>query len=210
MNQLVKSFIYNFIHPIKAQEFYYLKRNGLDGEIEEGKRPLCLRLSEVLLLAWVFAFFAALYSIAGVKLGVSLYIPESLEGIISLKKLGQITVFKVLMGFVFYPVGMWAWLKVVSGLMKFSASVIGSDEEIEEGMKDVISGAMAPTILNLLPVVGPGISNLLFWVYCGIGLNKNLRFPLFQTIIILISPLILFTLLMAFIIIVGLTSLSFV
>ncbi|MCK5883875.1 MAG: hypothetical protein KAG61_09315 [Bacteriovoracaceae bacterium] len=210
MNLLLKSFLYNFLHPIKAQEFYYLKRNGLDGEISSSQKAINLRLSEVILFAWLFVFFATLYSILGVKLGISTYIPESLEGIISLKKLGQITILKVLMGFVFFPVGMWTWLKVVGGLMKFSASVIGSDEEIEQGMNDVINGAMTPAILNLLPVIGPGLSNLLFWVYCGIGLNKNLRFSLFQTIVILISPFILFALLISFIVIVAVSSLSFV
>ncbi len=210
MKKYIQSFIYNFAHPIKSQNYYYLRRNGLDSEVEASQRIKRLSLSEVLLLAWPLAFFVALYSIIGVKMGVSIYIPESWEGIISFQKLGQITVFKVLFSFVFFPVWMWIWLKVVTGLMSFTASMLGSDEDIEQGMKDVITGAMSPSILYILPVVGPALVNLLFWVYAGIGIYKNLRFSATKTIFILISPFVLFCLMILFIILVGVSSLSFV
>lgn len=210
MKVIFKSFIYNLIHPFKAQKFYYLRRNGLDAQVSTQRRPVRLRISEVILISWLMAFFTALYSIGGMKLGISFYVPKSFEGIISFQKIGQITIYKILFAFVFYPIGTWIWLKIVGGLMKFTALSIGSDEDVEQGMKDVLAGAMTPSVFFLLPIVGVGITNLLFWVYCGIGLVKNLRFSVLQALVILVSPLALFILLIGFIILVGVTSLNFV
>lgn len=187
------------LHPIKTAT--HNKRVRLDrlnevaAEEDLVQQYTPLNFVEACLISWVFIIIGAIYEIFGIQIGFSAIELLSEESDIlytigvQTQKFGLISLMAKV---VFFPFFLWAWTKLYVVIITFFAGLFNNnEEEVEESAKEIVYGGMSSFAFYLFPVFGPVFKVLGNIVIIFQGLRHNLGMSPIQSLIVLVSPIII-------------------
>ncbi len=190
MNNVITVFKNYFdfsIHPFKMQQGRLANRLGL---------------VELVSVSWVFVIFQAFYSIVGLNIGgfflrklhnmedgsiPDLLIPGGSEEALA------ITIFITLFSVVLFPLFGILYVKVWNVIISFFSELFGKKGIRSEQIDMAANAILVSNIFLIFPIVGELFKSLSKLVYLFAGLRDNLGFSPTQSVIVILSPLILTT-----------------
>ena len=200
---MIKELFINYfmvlLHPIKTATHNRRVRQHRLVEVEAEddfvKDYTPINFVEACLISWMFIIVDAIYEIFGLQIGFSAIEILSEESDIlytigvQTQKFGLLTlVGKV----VFFPLAIWAWTKLYIVLITFFAGLFNSNEdEVEESAQEIVYGGMSSFAFYLFPVFGSVFKVLGNIVIIFQGLRHNLGMTPIQSLVVLVSPVII-------------------
>ena len=199
MQEVFYNFFIRFLHPVKVHTFFASVKSIHYPWI--GRKPLRrIQLSEVVLVSWILVMVQTVWfmtAMSGIhsfilRQDISLFLPRQLLVMhgISLLSLVGITVF--------FPVFALVYNKFWLAIIGFYLNLYKIDRH-KQHMEEVVNSSFVSNIFLLIPIFGPLMRNTAVFLFLFIGLSKNLGMTLPQSLLVLLTPLILFLLLLFFI-----------
>lgn len=213
MYELIYNYFNYLLYPQRNHSELAQKRDELDkmkkGRLfslvgDDYKERLKLDFVGFTSVSWIFIILYSMYSLIFIHIGLSFtellqengYFPGLS---ISSSFQRKLSLFVILFDVVFFPLSAWVYVKFWRIIVTFFASVF--DRKIEpEALDDVVNNALVGNFFLVIPVFGKFMKQLAGIFYIFTGLKYNLRFTMFQSLIIIFSPLLLVGVFILFII----------
>jgi hypothetical protein len=181
-----------------AHPFSYFKGDGESfHETQNFRRyfPTSLGFVEIVCISWIFFMAAAFYKIVLFKIGID-YLGYFFENQLSLAQFaltGNIGsyIFFTLVTVTLFPLGVYIWVKVWSGVIFFFCKLYGRSELEKSQVDSVVEMGVTSHLFLLVPIIGPTISFFMSYFILGVGMASKLQFSVIQILMVLISPLLL-------------------
>ena len=209
MNIILYNYFQAFLHPFKFNGSLRNQRekeqNKWDAEntlrlAKEGEsRPetlMGLSFVESVGVSWVFAILRALYAFFGLWLGK--YAVESMgfggqnfdsKKMILIFQIGQV---------VFFPLMAWIYVKFWTLLIIFFGILYDKEEQSSEIADEILVSSLSTNIFLAIPVLGGFLQKASSLLFIFIGLRENMKLGTLQSLFVVISPVILFFLILLF------------
>ena len=214
MKELFHKYINVFFHPSISHDELRQKRNNIDhghvlsviGGTEYSRGTVVLdeadsgevTFTEALGVSWIFMMIKTVYSFFFIHIGIHFfsYLGEHAE----FKKIilpgiqvgsQKLSLFIILLEVALFPVFVWIYVKFWSVIIRFFTNLFETPNS-EEGLRQVVNYSLSSHFFYLIPIfgeLGKHVSSL-FLIFAG--LKKNLGFNNLQSLLVIISPLILF------------------
>ncbi len=214
MKELFEKYIKIFFHPFVSHDELRRKRQDFDhghvlsiasaaeiprgtvvvDEAESGE----VTFTEALGVSWIFMMVKTIYSLIFIHIGIHFftYLGEHTEfrkillpGIqVGSQKL---SLFIILLEVALFPVFVWVYVKFWSVIIRFFTNLFETPNS-EEGLRQVVNYSLSSHFFYLIPIfgeLGKHVSSL-FLIFAG--LKKNLGFNNLQSLLVIVSPLLLF------------------
>lgn len=189
----------------RRDELEKMKKSRLFSLVNDDYRErLKLDFVSFTCVSWIFIILYSLYSLIFIHLGLSFAEVLQENGYfpglsISSSFQRKLSLFVILFDVVFFPLSAWVYVKFWRIVVTFFASVF--DRKVEpEALDDVVNNALVGNFFLVIPVFGKFMKQLAGIFYIFTGLKYNLRFTMFQSLIIIFSPLLLVGVFILFII----------
>lgn len=163
-------------------------------EAESGE----LTFTETLGVSWVFMMIKTLYSLVFIHIGIHFFTylgehPQFKKILLPGIQVGsqKLSLFIILMEVALFPLFIWIYVKFWSVVIRFFANLYETPNS-EEGLRQVVNYSLSSHFFYLIPIfgeLGKHVSSL-FLIFAG--LKRNLGFNNLQSLLVIISPLILF------------------
>lgn len=215
LSALFHTYFSNFLHPFKNQEELRLLREN--AEETSGTRHLrlansdipttdeliekqTLKPEEILSISWIFAAIEALYGVLTIYLGniffqswessreMALLLPIDTT-IYTQKALLTATLGKV----TFFPLIFWLWAGSWRILIQFFANLFQVEGDVYQMSRQIVQQSMTSHVLLMIPIFGRMLRHLAGFVHIFAGLRENMRLSVLQSVIVIVSPAIIMT-----------------
>ncbi|MCO4794434.1 MAG: hypothetical protein KC493_12010 [Bacteriovoracaceae bacterium] len=214
MRELFYNYMNIFFHPFSSHEELRRKRTDIDhghvlsvvggADIPKGRVILDesesgeITFAEALGVSWSFVIVKALYSLIFIHIGLHFFTYLSTHT--ELKRIivpgfpigsKKLTVFWLLLEVALFPLLVWLYVKFWSVIIRFFANLFETPNS-EEGLRQVVNYSLSSHFFYLIPIfgeLGKHVSSL-FFLFAG--LKKNLGFSNLQSLLVIVSPLIIF------------------
>ncbi len=208
MVSIFKDCIDILLHPIhthsnRAQErlrFQTMKKNRLFSVVsEEFKTKEMPDFVSLVLVAWIFFMIYSVYSLIYANIGEAVsyekadHMIASMIGASSFQK--KYFIISLLANVVFFPLSAWVYVKLWRLLISFCTKLFDKDIS-QESIDDVVNFSLVSHFFLVIPVLGQLVQFISSTFYIFIGLRYNLRLSPIQSLMIVVSPLILIGLLL--------------
>lgn len=213
MQELIYNYFNYLLYPKKnhmllakrRDELEKMKKSRLFSLVsDEYREMLKLDFSSFTCVSWLFNLLYAFYSLVFIHLG--LYLTDGLKELgffpglmISSSFQRKVSLMVILFEVVFFPLSAWVYVKFWRILITFFSSIFDKKTE-PEALDDVVNNALVGNFFLIIPVFGRFLKQISGLVYLFTGLRYNLQFTLFQSFIIIFSPLILVGLFLLFLV----------
>lgn len=217
MLTLWQSYFDLLIHPFYSHARMRMTRHEFASHSEENVMSLFEDKSEgtdspgldfptLMSLSWPFYIMRACYIIVGIYLTGRVISSEfgssTLNEYFSMGydfKIEQYLLYTTLLWVVLFPLGSWIAMKFWALLLGFFSRLFMVDEEhLGEVCDEVARSTMVSNFFLILPIIGDLLKQISTWVYLYAGCRANLGLSRIQAFIIIVSPIILTSTLMVF------------
>lgn len=209
MTEILNQFVINFLHPFKTHgELRDAREKRL---VEEWSKPLTLaensedtevessRLSffDALSVSWLLYIIRGFYALAALHLGFHAFsfIQESriTEHLIPNLNIGmqKLALFVIILKIIFFPLGLWIYCKFWQFIISFFANLFEAPGDIDEISEEIVNQSLSSRLFYTIPILGDlGVTlSALFFLFAG--LRRNLGLNPLQSMMVIISPVIL-------------------
>ena len=149
-------------------------------------------------VSWIFIIFHATYSLIGITIGLNSThcAQEELSYVMSSASAGiaSYSIFSLLLNVVLFSLFFWVYGRFWINILKVFTNVFEKyedEEEIEERCEEVVANSLTAHTFLVIPIVGDFLQKFSFLIYLYAGLRRNLGLNVFQSLLILMCPLIL-------------------
>ncbi len=196
--------------PVEVEEGQLLGDGENVTSLFESETPTSespgLDFPTIMSLSWPFYIMRACYIIVGIyftgQVISSEFRGDMLAEYFSISydfKIEQYMLYTTLLWVVFFPLGAWVTMKFWSLLLGFFAKLFMVEEEhLGEVCDEVARSTLVSNFFLILPIIGDLLKQVSSWVYLYAGCRANLGLSRMQSMIIIVSPLILTSTLMVF------------
>ena len=192
---LFQNYAYCLIHPFKTHELFLSNE-----EDDNGFKPHILGIYESLGASWVFVVISGIFRIALLNLVLFTFInfqasDESSFSLISNEdgSLGfYFLLFQTILDVIFYPLAMLFLIQFWEFTIKLFGKALGSDENLDEKVKNIMSVALSSSILSIIPIFGGMAQKLASLILMYAGLRKQLNASVALSICIMMMPVLMF------------------
>ena len=213
MSEVINQYFNSFFHPFQTQALLRERRELLkeqksqqifhlvDEKEERPEEDLGLSFVEVLSVTWLFSLFRAFYAIVTIYLGYEAFLWANGEDSYLLPmqiSTSKLNVFFLVLQIVFFPLALWIYSKFWVNIIKLFANLFGYENDVEEISNEIVNNSLTAHTFLIIPIFGEVIQHLGGLVYIFAGLRRNLQMSVLQSVVVLISPLILFLFLIFF------------
>ncbi len=224
MMMLFHEYFLAFLHPFKNQEtFRLLREKALDltgtrplriaGDLFEDDLPTtqeleqasALSFEEVLGVSWFFAAIEGFYAILALHLGQAFFQSWQTPNDLALLLPFQTTMYTqrvlltaALAKVVFFPIIFWAYAKFWKILIKFFAGLFQAQGDLNKITDQVVNQSMTAHFMLSIPIFGKMLRHLFGLLHIFAGLRNNLQMSVLQSVVIILSPAIIMTMLSSF------------
>lgn len=188
MNPIIIDYFHSLLHPFeKSKSLRQAKEFAL--QTEEGTNFL-----EYTSVAWVFVIIQTFYVFFGLYIFSFIEFDQDVPQFFSISwKLQGLSLFNSLVWVALFPFVAFLYTRFWSFLIKLFAGLFRSNEVLDESaLRDVTNMSLCSHAFLVIPVFGPMVRHVSAFVYLYAGLREHLQFTKAQSLIVLISPLILF------------------
>jgi hypothetical protein len=214
VQQLLKNYLYFAVHPFRQSEVFgevraleLEKRRTMslslvgsrDDETSKLKKSFApMSFYELLSCSWLLAVIKTMYFVLSLMIGHYLIRSGTfLKGIKNLDFLrageqNQETVlFILLLQLVFFPLGVWIYIKFWKTIIIFFTKLFDKDEGIESIVDEVVEHSLCSHVFLLIPVFGDLARHFSSVIYLYAGCKNNLGLSSIQSLAVIISPIFL-------------------
>lgn len=218
MNQILNNYINACLHPWLTQDLLNERRSlkhnfktPVLGLVEEGgtlpdtideseleKNKIGVTFHEAMSVSWMFIIFHATYSLIGITMGLNStsWADEEISYVISNASAGltAYSIFSLLLNVVLFPLFFWVYGRFWINILKVFTNVFekfDDEDEIRERCEEVVANSLTAHTFLVIPIIGDFLQKFSFLIYLYAGLRRNLGLNLFQSILVLMCPLIL-------------------
>ena len=192
---LFQNYAYCLIHPFKTHELFLSNE-----EDDNGFKPHILGIYESLGASWVFVVISGIFRIALLNLVLFTFInfqasDESSFSLISNEdgSLGfYFLLFQTILDVIFYPLAMLFLIQFWEFTIKLFGKALGSDENLDEKVKNIMSVALSSSILSIIPIFGGMAQKLASLILMYAGLRKQLNASVGLSFCIMMMPVLMF------------------
>ena len=214
MKELFSKYINIFFHPFISHGELRSKRLDIDhgqvlsvvegAEFNRGKVVLDegdsgeVTFTEALGVSWVFMMIKTFYSLIFIHIGIHFF--QYLGDHTEFKKIllpglqvgsQKLSLFIVLLEVAIFPLFVWIYVKFWSVIIRFFSNLFETPNS-EEGVRQVVNYSLSSHFFYLIPIfgeLGKHVSSL-FLIFAG--LKRNLGLNNLQSLLVIVSPLIMF------------------
>lgn len=211
MIDLLNNYLQFLLHPIQNHKNLYDKRSELErmrkGRLfalvdDNYKAESGLDFISLTTVSWIFVLVLAFYTLIFMHLGTTLsqtlldkgFLPGVVVSSMFQKKLLLIT---VLGEVAFFPLAAWIYVKFWKVLISFFSNLFAKEVE-PEAVDDVVNISLVSNFFLIIPIIGQFFKSISSVFYIFWGLKHNLKFTTTQSVIVIISPLIITSMFMLF------------
>ncbi|PIP89116.1 MAG: hypothetical protein COW01_16170 [Bdellovibrionales bacterium CG12_big_fil_rev_8_21_14_0_65_38_15] len=225
MMSLFHEYFLAFLHPFKNQEALRLIRDRamdvsgtrplrLAGDLfEEDEIPTSGELEqassldfvEVLGMSWFFAAIEGFYAILALHLGQVFFQSWSTPNDLALLLPIETTMYTqrvlltaALAKVVFFPLIFWFYAKFWKVLIKFFAGLFQVAGDLNKIVDQVVNQSMTAHFMLSVPIFGRMLRHLFGLLHLFAGLRNNLQMSVLQSVVIILSPAIIMTMITSF------------
>ncbi len=224
MMALFYEYFLAFLHPFKNQEsLRLLRERALDitgtrplrlaGDLFEDDVPTTqeieevstLSFLEVLGVSWFFAAIEGFYAVLALHLGQVFFqswqAPNDLALLLPIETTmytQRVLLTAALAKVVFFPLVFWLYAKFWTVLIKFFAGLFQADGDLNKIADQVVNQSMTAHFMLSIPVFGKMLRHLFGLLHLFAGLRNNLQMSVLQSVVIILSPAIIMTMLSSF------------
>jgi hypothetical protein len=192
---LFLNYTYCLIHPFKTHELYLSNE-----EDANGFKPHILGIYESLGASWIFVVLSGIFRIALLNLVLFMFIhlfstSDSSFNLISSEDgyLGfYFLLFQTILDVIFYPLAMLFLIQFWEFTIKLFGKAIGSDEDLDEKVKNIMSVALSSSILSIIPIFGGMAQKFASLILMYAGLRKQLNISVSLSLCIMMMPIVMF------------------
>lgn len=192
---LFQNYAYCLIHPFRTHELFLSNE-----EDDNGFKPHILGIYESLGASWVFVVISGIFRIALLNLVLFTFInflasDESSFSLISNEdgSLGfYFLLFQTILDVIFYPLVMLFLIQFWEFTIKLFGKALGSDENLDEKVKNIMSVALSSSILSIIPIFGGMAQKLASLILMYAGLRKQLNASVALSFCIMMMPVLMF------------------
>ncbi len=220
MNELLNNYLHACLHPWLTHDLLNLRRKQRNvrretpaleivGEdtlvaqrVKSEEEKVGVTFHEAMSISWIFAIFHATYLLIGMTMGLNSneWAGEEFAGMMNSASAGIMaySVFSLLLNVVLFPLYFWLYGRFWINLLKICTNVfekIEDEEEVESRCEEVVAQSLTSYTFLVIPIIGDFLHKLSFLIFLYAGLRRNLGLNLFQSITILLCPLLLILLL---------------
>ena len=161
---------------------------------------------ELMGISWSLHLLYSFYSVFSLFLGVKSYnyfshskdLPSPFMQLLNFK-FHQVSLFTTLFAVVFYPFLFQFGYKFWNALFNFYGNLFEvKDDSMNEKNDEILSSAFSSNIFLVLPIVGNILSNIALFFLIFKGLKRKYEFTSLQASLVLLTPLFLLFLFLAF------------
>jgi hypothetical protein len=192
---LFLNYTYCLIHPFKTHELYLSNE-----EDANGFKPHILGIYESLGASWIFVVLSGIFRIALLNLVLFMFIhlfstSDSSFNLISSEDgyLGfYFLLFQTILDVIFYPLAMLFLIQFWEFTIKLFGKALGSDEDLDEKVKNIMSVALSSSILSIIPIFGGMAQKFASLILMYAGLRKQLNISVSLSLCIMMMPIVMF------------------
>lgn len=187
-------------HPFKNHKKYRLYRQrgiGLVGESDEdfAHGPDFLSM---MVASWPFAVAEAIYAITSIHFG--LWILSHFNQDFGIAKIlipegsyaaQRINIIIIIANVVFFPLIAFLYTRLWSWVISFFVFLFDRQDSDATGIDQVVNGSLSSNTFLLIPIFGPVIKKFAMLVHLFAGLKNNIGLSNLQSIVVLLSPLLI-------------------
>lgn len=207
MNEILNNYLHSFLHPWQTQDLlrrqreYHSEVEGLgqlelveDREKKKLREDIGVTFEQSLCVSWILVIFNAFYSLIGMFMGLHLFqsfnVDESFINY-SESMLGFTSIFFLILKVIFFPLVFWFYGKFWVNIIKVFANLFEKEADVEKIGQEIVSHAFTTHTFLVIPIIGLLLHRVANVVYLFGGLKRNLGFNTFQSILVILCPLIL-------------------
>lgn len=209
MTEVLNLYFHSLLHPFKVQEFFRkdreLKQLAKEERIftvveDEPLKVTGLTFIESMSVSWLFYFFKSFYDILAIYIGWNAFTtlnPVESEYLASINlATNKIVLFGIIFKVILFPLGLWLYSKFWVNIIKLFSVLFEKDKDNEKIAVEIVNQSLSTHAYLVVPFFGELIQLLANMVYLYAGLRRNLELNRVQSLLVIISPLILFLLIL--------------
>lgn len=220
MIELLNDYITAFLHPFKNQlGFRHLRQRSheltgtlplrlADDDIptqSELEDHISLKYLDMLGVSWLFVAIEGFYAVLALHLGQMFFqtwtSPEEIALLLPIdttlytqRAVLTATLAKV----AFFPIIFWLYTTFWKVLIKFFANLFQVEGNISRITDQVVHQSLSAHLMLAIPVFGKMLRHLLGLVHIFAGLRENMQMTVLQSLVVILSPAIMLTMISAF------------
>lgn len=224
MIALLKNYVLAFLHPFKNQEeLRQLRTNGtelagarslrLAGELLVDEVPtnfeieetVTLKFDEILGVSWFFAAIEGFYAILALHLGQVFFQSWSAPNDLALLLPVDTTLYTqrvlltaALAKVTFFPIIFWFYAKFWKVLIKFFAGLFQIEGNLNKISDQIVNQSMTSHLMLAIPIFGKMLRHLAGLLHLFAGLRNNMQMTVLQSVVIILSPAVIMTMISSF------------
>lgn len=225
MNELLSDYIFTFLHPWLTNDLLNQRRKQSHGSVRRKSPQLELiardddvstvvpkeseavdigvSFNESMAVSWIFTIFQATYVMIGITMGLGTmqWAHQDFSHVVGNVALAfsAYSIFSLLLKVIFFPLFFWLYGRFWINILKIFANMFEkfeNEEEIDARCEEIVSNSLTAHTFLVIPIIGDFLEKFSFLVYLYAGLRRNLGLNLFQSILVLLCPLLLILLLL--------------
>lgn len=216
MNDILTNYINACLHPWLTHDLLNISRKQVEGKRKSPQLELVgetgsiiesdsseqekvgVSFHESMSISWVFTIFQATYALIGITMGLNSveWAGEDLSAVMDNAAVGltAYSIFSLLLKVVFFPLFFWIYGRFWINILKVFINIfekIESEEEIESRCEEIVANSLTAHTFLVIPIIGEFLQKFSFLIYLYAGLRRNLGLNLFQSILVLLCPLLI-------------------
>lgn len=202
--QIFETYFMVLVHPYKIHE-QFRHNVAIPGHGGHIYKPLSL--AESISVSWIFAIIRGLGKIVLINFFLHTFLNAQSEEFPFLKELMKdqsismyyFVLFSAALDIIFFPVTTIIMTEVWAWMIKKYAKVLNPRLPAEDIADEITTHALSSNLLSVVPIIGDGIQSLMYYFLLFTGLRANLGASRSLAFVILITPTILFMMMISLI-----------
>ncbi len=215
MNELLTNYINACLHPWLTHDLLNMRRKQVRVKREspqlelvdeavpvapnkESQEKVGVTFQESMSISWIFTIFQATYALIGITMGLNSmeWAQEDFAAVMDNAALGltAYSIFSLLLKVVFFPLFFWVYGRFWINILKVFINVFEKfedEDEIASRCEEIVANSLTAHTFLVIPIIGEFLQKFSFLIYLYAGLRRNLELNLFQSILVLLCPLLI-------------------
>lgn len=201
MRELFQIYFQSLFRPFALQEVLRQERLTHVDQAIFSVTPIAprkkLSFIDAMSLSWVMILIKAIYAMIALLIGVYWLGILGDEGryLGGLKfwgaKAQTVTIFMIIFDVILFPVTIWFYAKFWGVVIRFFGELFNVEGDLNETSEQIVNHSLSSHLFLIIPIFGEMVKHLAGLTLIYAGLKKNMQLTTIQSLMVLISPLML-------------------
>lgn len=201
MRELLQIYTQSLFRPFALQEVLRHERLSHASQTVFSLTPVSairkLSFLDAMSLSWVMVLIKAIYAMIALLIGVYWLGILGDEGryLGGLKfwgaKAQTVTIFMIIFDVILFPLTIWFYAKFWGVVIRFFGQLFDVEGDLNEMSEQIVNHSLSSHLFLVIPIFGEMVKHLAGLTLIYAGLKKNMQLSTLQSLMVLVSPLML-------------------